>query len=307
MFVEIVFLEEHGRADALSDALLAAGAFSASIEDADAGGSDERALYGEPGVEHERAEVATWPRSRVVALFDASGDIDEAVRRATLAAGCESLVAIERRDVADADWVTLTQSQFDPIRVGGRLWIVPSWHAVPADANDGDAIVLRLDPGMAFGTGDHPTTLLCLEWLLEHVHPGNSVIDYGCGSGILAIAAKKLGAVEVTGTDIDDQAIVAANGNAADNAVDVRFTSSQRFHCPPADIVVANILSNPLKMLAPLLTSLVAPAGRLVLSGVLERQWREVAEAYAPAIVLAPWAIDSGWVCLSGQANVAAA
>jgi ribosomal protein L11 methyltransferase len=169
-------------------------------------------------------------------------------------------------------------------------------------AQAADAIILRLDPGMAFGTGDHPTTRLCLEWLVENLRPGNTVIDYGCGSGILAIAAKKLGAGDVVGTDIDDQAIMAAGSNAVDNAVDIRFTSSKRFKSPPADIVVANILSNPLKMLAPLLMSQVRPTGRLVLSGILERQWREVADVYAPAISLEPWAFDAGWVCLSGRA-----
>jgi ribosomal protein L11 methyltransferase len=298
MFVEIVITEEHGRAEALTDALLDAGALSASIEDADAGSSDEEAMYGEPGVE---APAPAWRRSRVVALFDASADIDAAMNLATEVAGFDGLPAFERREIADANWVDLTQSQFEPIAVGNRMWIVPSWHAKPSQAEAADAIVLRLDPGMAFGTGDHPTTRLCLEWLVENLRPGNTVIDYGCGSGILAIAAKKLGAGDVVGTDIDDQAIIAAGSNAADNAVDICFTSSQRFKSPPADIVVANILSNPLKMLAPLLTSLVGPNGRLVLSGILERQWHEVAAVYAPAVLLEPWAFDSGWVCLSGH------
>jgi ribosomal protein L11 methyltransferase len=237
-----------------------------------------------------------------VALFDASADIDRALRRATDTAGFDDIPAVVRREIADANWVGVTQSQFEPIAVGQRLWIVPSWHTTPAEAGAPDAVVLRLDPGMAFGTGDHPTTRLCLEWLVENLRPGDTVIDYGCGSGILAIAAKKLGAGDVAGTDIDDQAIIAAAGNAAENAVAVRFTSSRRFTSPPADIVVANILSNPLKMLAPLLTSLVRPTGRLVLSGILERQWREVADVYAPALALEPWAFDAGWVCLSGRA-----
>ncbi len=199
----------------------------------------------------------------------------------------------------------LTQSQFGPIAIGDRLWIVPSWHDAPAGATRDDAIVLRLDPGMAFGTGDHPTTRLCLAWLAAHVRGGERVIDYGCGSGILAIAASKLGAVDVVGTDIDDQAIEAARANAAANDVDARFTSSRSFEATPADIVVANILSNPLKVLAPLLTSLVAPGGRLVLSGVLERQADEVAAAYRSvgvgAIALERWDGDAGWVCLVGR------
>jgi ribosomal protein L11 methyltransferase len=300
MFVEIVITEERGRAETLSDALLDAGALSASIEDADAGSLDEEALYGEPGCE---PPASGWRRSRVVALFHQSHDIDGALKRALRDAGIDELPTIEKRDVADANWVSLTQSQFDPIAIGRRMWIVPSWHAPPTDA--ADAIVLRLDPGMAFGTGDHPTTRLCLSWLNDNLVAGESVIDYGCGSGILAIAAKKLGAGLVVGTDIDDQAIIAALANALDNEVEIPFTSSKQFNSEPADVVVANILSNPLKVLAPLLTSLVKPTGRLVLSGILERQWEEVAAAYAPAIALHLWAGDSGWVCLAGRTSAA--
>jgi ribosomal protein L11 methyltransferase len=295
MFVELVVTEDRGRAEALSDALLDAGALSASIEDADAGSSDEEALYGEPGSE---PPASGWRRSRVVALFDATVDVDAALRDACVSLGMP-LPDVERREVADANWVGLTQSQFAPIAIGTRLWIVPTWHALPDVAPD--AVVLRLDPGMAFGTGDHPTTRLCLAWLDRHLARGESLIDYGCGSGILAIAAKKLGAGDVVGTDIDEQAIAAARSNAVDNDVDIPFTSSRTFNAAPADLVIANILSNPLKVLAPALTSLVKPAGRLVLSGILERQWQDVAAAYAPAIALEVWASDAGWVCLSGR------
>lgn len=294
MFVEIVITEERGRADALSDALVEAGALSATVEDADAGSVDEEALYGEPGAE---PPASGWRRSRVVALFDAAADIDTALAHA----GLDRRATQERREVPDANWVAVTQSQFEPIAVGPRLWVVPSWHVPPTSASD--AIVLRLDPGMAFGTGDHPTTRLCLSWLDTQLAPGQSLIDYGCGSGILAIAAKKLGAGDVRGTDIDDQAIIAARANAVDNNVEIPFTSSRDFAAPPADVVIANILSNPLKVLAPLLTSLVAPGGRLVLSGVLERQWEDVAAAYAPRFTLERWAGDSGWVCLVGRAS----
>ena len=296
MFIEIAITEDRGRAEALSDALLEAGALSASLEDADAGSLDEDPLYGEPG---DEAPASTWRRSRIVALFEASADVDEAVRRALADAGIDAAPTVERREVADTNWVGLTQAQFAPIAIGTRLWVVPSWHATPAEA--AGAVVLRLDPGMAFGTGDHPTTRLCLAWLADHLVPGESVIDYGCGSGILAIAAKKLGAGRVVGTDIDDQAVAAARANAADNRVEVAFTASTRFTSRPADVVVANILSNPLKVLAPLLTSLVRPGGRLILSGVLERQWQEVAAAYAPAIALELCAVDSGWTCLLGR------
>ena len=301
MFVEVVLTEARDRAEALSDALLEAGALSAAIEDADAGGPDEEPLFGEPGSEPElEPAAAAWNRSRIVVLFDQHADIDAALAQALEIAGIEAPADYARREVADANWVSLTQSQFDPIAIGRRLWIVPSWHAPPEAANKSDAIVLQLDPGMAFGTGDHATTRLCLTWLEEHMPRGASVIDYGCGSGILAIAAKKLGAGRVVGTDIDRQAVVAARANASANGVEIAFASSSTFEGGTADIVVANILSNPLKLLAPLLTALVAPGGRLVLSGILERQWREVAESYAPEIAMDLWRSDGGWVCLVG-------
>lgn len=313
MFVEIVIVEERRRAEALSDALLETGALSASIEDADAGSLDEQPLYGEPGERSDREPAeptaSAWNRSRIVALFDETTDVDDAFARALEVVGRSDRPVFERREIADTNWVALTQSQFDPIAIDDRLWIVPSWHAPPREALATSAIVLRLDPGMAFGTGDHPTTRLCLRWLVAHLAAGETVIDYGCGSGILAIAAAKLGAGTVVGTDIDPQAIAAAEANAADNGVAIDFVPSTRFTATvtatvtatAADVVVANILSNPLKVLAPLLTSLVRPAGRLVLSGVLERQWQDVAAAYAPAIRLDPWRTEDGWVCLVGQ------
>lgn len=297
MFVEVVFIEERQRAESLSDALLETGALSASIEDADAGGLDEVPLYGEPGVE---PATAAWNRSRVIALFDARSDVDALLRQALDAVGIDATPPTERREIADADWVGLTQSQFEPIAIGRRLWIVPSWHRPPAAADASGAIVLRLDPGMAFGTGDHPTTRLCLAWLDEAMPRGARVIDYGCGSGILAIAAMRFGAVAATGTDIDPNAVSAAVANARDNDVAAVFVASNAFTGPPADVVVANILSNPLKTLAPLLTSLVSDGGALVLSGILERQWAEVAAAYAPAIALTVWRAEDGWVCLAG-------
>lgn len=298
MFVEVVIVEERERAEALSDALLDAGALSASIEDAQAGSVDEQPLYGEPGLP---LPAIAWRRSRIVALFDGDAEVEVALRAALDALGRDDEPTFERRLVADADWVALTQSQFDPIRIGRRLWIVPSWHAVPAEASAAGAIALRLDPGMAFGTGDHPTTRLCLAWLDEHVAGGESLVDYGCGSGILAIAARKLGAGRVAGTDIDEQAVRAARANAEANAVDIAFEWSNTFVGEPAELVVANILSNPLKVLAPLLCGLLRPGGRLVLSGILERQWRDVAAVYAPLVLLEPWLIDEGWVCLVGR------
>ncbi len=297
MFIEIAIVEARDRAEALSDALIEAGALSASIEDADAGSVDEQPLYGEPGIANP---TSSWQRSRVVALFDERADVDAALEAALAEAGIAAKPDVERREVADANWVALTQAQFEPIRIADRLWVVPSWHAVPPEVGD-DAVVLKLDPGMAFGTGDHPTTRLCLEWLDAHLPAGASVIDYGCGSGILAIAAKKLGAGVVTGTDIDVQAVIAARANAADNAADIPFVLSTDFSGAGADVVIANILSNPLKVLAPLLARLVLPGGALVLSGVLERQWRDVAGAYAAWIRLDVWRTRDGWVCLAGR------
>lgn len=302
MFVEVVLIEERSRADALSDALLDAGALSVAIEDADAGGLDEQPLYGEPGTgPSHTVPTGHWKRSRIVALFDAASKIDDALDRAMATAGIVDLPAVERRDIADANWVQLTQSQFDTIAIDERLWVVPSWREPPPTARVPGAIVLRLDPGMAFGTGDHPTTRLCLAWLVRHVEGGERVIDYGCGSGILAIAAARLGAASVVGTDIDEQAVIVARSNAVANDVTIAFSPSTQFAADRAEIVVANILSNPLKVLAPLLASLVAPDGRLVLSGILERQWPEVAAVYAPNIVLEPWRVDDGWVCLVGR------
>ena len=299
MYTEIVLIEDAVHAEALSDSLLDAGALSATVEDADAGNECEQPLFGEPGSAASANGMAVWNRSRIVALFDKKQDIDVAVGHALRANGLSSPPRFDRRDVPDADWVRLTQAQFDPIQIGERLWIVPSWHALPDDARRPDSIVLELDPGLAFGTGSHATTRLCLAWLEAHLRAGQSVIDYGCGSGILAIAAKKMGSGETVGTDIDAQAVEAATANARINGVEVRFMATASFDAKPADVVVANILANPLKVLAPLLAGLIAPRGRLVLSGVLESQWPEVAAAYAPMLELSVWRSDDGWVCLT--------
>ncbi|MDR2112587.1 MAG: 50S ribosomal protein L11 methyltransferase, partial [Candidatus Accumulibacter sp.] len=203
-------IETDGRhAEPLADALLDAGALSAGIEDADAGTADETAQFGEPG----SAATPGWARSRVIALLDADTDVDALLGDCARAAGLPGVPAHTVERVEEQDWVRLTQAQFEPIRVSGRLWIVPSWHSAPDPA----AIVLVLDPGMAFGTGSHPTTRLCLEWLERTVTPGCSMLDYGCGSGILGIAAARLGATDVLGVDIDPQAVTAARNNAARN------------------------------------------------------------------------------------------
>lgn len=280
-------------AESLADALLEAGALSASIEDAAAGTPEETPQFGEPG----SITTPGWDRSRVVALLEADTDVAELIAECVKRAGLDENPAYTRDEIAEQNWVELTQSQFAPIRVSERLWIVPSWH----DAPDPDALVLILDPGMAFGTGSHPTTRLCLEWLESTVTPGVSLLDYGCGSGILAIAAAKLGAGPVVGVDIDPQAVSAAQGNAGRNAVGAEFFESASPIGGQFDIVVANILSNPLKALAPAICALVRPGGQLALSGILEEQADELISIYSPYIALSVADTNEGWVCLSGS------
>jgi ribosomal protein L11 methyltransferase len=297
MLREITLLADAESADALSDALLEAGALSVSIEDADADTADEQPLYGEPGGEPDRA---AWTHNRMSVLLPAGVDPAQ-----FLAGACEGLSIgpppiCRRREVEDADWVRLTQAQFPPTRIGERLWIVPSWHEPPDPA----AINIRLDPGVAFGTGTHPTTRLCLAWLLQNMPRDARVLDYGCGSGVLAIAAAKLGAREVIGTDIDEQALDAARANSGRNAVDALYTAPGQLPAGQFDVVLANILANPLRLLAPMLLARVAQGGALVLSGVLQRQADELIATYARADCALPlrvWAADDGWVCLAGR------
>jgi len=290
MWVSVSLETDAAHAEALSDALLAAGAISVSVEDALAGTELETPQFGEPG----SPTTPLWDDSRVVALFEPADDLVGRIAAAAAAAGIADLPEIAMADVAEQDWVRLTQSQFDPIRISERLWIVPSWHVAPDPA----AINLELDPGLAFGTGSHPTTRLCLEWLEANVAPGVSVLDYGCGSGILAIAAKKLGAGDTVGVDIDPAALAAAADNAARNRVELRLAHSGAPIQQTFDRVVANILTNPLMLLAPLLSSLRKPGGKLALSGVLETQAEQVIAAYAPYLRLVVGASHEGWVRL---------
>ena len=301
MWVSVALKTDAAHADALSDTLLAAGAISVSVEDALAGTDLETPQFGEPDAAGGGPTAPLWGISRVVALFDPGDDLIGRIAAATVAAGIDELPEIELEEVAEQDWVRLTQAQFEPIRINQRLWIVPSWHAAP----DPTAINLMLDPGLAFGTGSHPTTFLCLQWLSEVLRggPGTplSVLDYGCGSGILGIAAAKLGAASVLGVDIDANALIAARDNAANNGVTLGLRHSAEKLEERFDIVVANILTNPLCVLAPLLVGRIAPGGRIALSGVLESQAEEVIAAYAPLIALRAGAVHEGWVRLEGQ------
>ncbi|WP_261546351.1 50S ribosomal protein L11 methyltransferase [Burkholderia multivorans] len=290
---ELVVELAREHAEALSDALLELGALSVSVEDADADTPDEQPLFGEPGLVPERT---AWQHSRVIALL--SPDHEPAVLLAAAAneIGLDATPKFDVREVEEQDWVRLTQSQFEPIPIGERIWVVPSWH----DAPDPDALVLELDPGLAFGTGSHPTTRLCMEWLEQSVQPGQSVLDYGCGSGILAILAKKCGANPVVGIDIDPQAVESARQNSERNRAEVTYGLPDARPAGEFDIVVANILSNPLKLMASMLASKVKPGGRIALSGVLARQADEVAAVYARYVDISVWREHEGWVCLAG-------
>ncbi len=276
------------RAERLSDALMDVGALSVSIEDRDAGTEAEQAQFGEPGLDDPKA----WQRNWVVALLETDVDIDALLVKL----GLPSDIEREVEYVAEQDWVRLTQSQFDPIPISERLWIVPSWHEAP----NPDAIVLVLDPGLAFGTGSHPTTRLCLQWLEQSLRGGESVLDYGCGSGILAIAAKKLGAGKVVGSDVDTQAITASRDNAERNRVGADFYLPDALPAGEFDVLVANILTNPLKALMPLLAGRVRRGGRIALSGILAEQADEVMTLYNSAFDMRMWATEDGWVCLTG-------
>jgi len=279
-------------ADLLSDTLLDLGAISVSIEDAQAETPHEQAIFGEPG----DPPPGIWERNVVNALFP------EEVTTADLLQAIQSDLGLQGFNysteiIAEQDWVRATQSQFEPIQIGQQLWIVPSWH----DAPDPLALNIVLDPGLAFGTGSHPTTHLCLKWLQRHIHQPLTVLDYGCGSGILAIAAKKLGAGLVIGTDIDPQAIQSSIDNAQQNQVEASFHLPDQLPPLQADIVVANILSSALTVLAPALAGTCKTNGKIALSGILESQAEQVSAVYEEWFDMdAPEYLD-GWVLLTGQ------
>ncbi|MDO5653278.1 MAG: 50S ribosomal protein L11 methyltransferase [Brachymonas sp.] len=295
---ELRLLAPEAAIEPISDALEALDALSVSVEDADAHTAHEQALFGEPGMPVEREG---WQRSLLTALFAQEADAQEAARLLALQdffAGSQVL-AVEA--VPEQDWVRLTQSQFAPVEVTPDFWIVPTWHDVPVQARHS----IRLDPGLAFGTGSHPTTLMCLRWLARQPHLQTArVLDYGCGSGILAVAAAKLGAIDIDAVDIDPAAVEATRSNAASNNVTVR--SGLPDMADPAqghyDVVLANILAAPLKVLAPLLCAHLAPGGHLVLAGMLQRQEAELQEVYASnGLGLQVVDQQDGWLLMHGQ------
>ena len=282
---------EGSAAEAWSDALLEAGAISVDITDAAAGTPDEAPQFGEPG----EMLPGAWDRNIVTALFDTASDPEAVVASIAEALGYV-VPAVATSIVEEQDWVRLTQSQFEPIRISDRIWILPSWHV----AVDPGAINLVIDPGLAFGTGSHPTTRLCLQWLEANVRGGDRVLDYGCGSGILAIASSRLGAATVIGTDVDPQALDSSRANAKINHVECEFVGPDGLGDDTYDVVVANILTNPLRMLAPALGQRTRVGGRIVLSGVLAEQTASVIDAYLPWFNVAVWRIDESWAALAG-------
>lgn len=318
---QLVFREalDEAQAEAFSDALVEAGALSAYVEDADAGTSQEAARFAEPRMTAQDARldqapedsVNAWRRNRVVALTGDDADVAALVAAASREAGM-AVPGYVTAPVADEDWVRNSQAQFEPIHIGRRLWVVPSWHEPPATP---EAIVLRIDPGRAFGTGSHPSTRLVLEWLESRLDArqdkeagaGRSgpdmldVLDYGCGSGILGIAAALLGARRVDAVDLDPQALDTARENAGANRVELRVGLPGSLTEGSYDIVVANILSQPLVILAPLLMQRVRRGGHIALSGILEAHAAEVMQAYAHDIALRVAARDDGWVLLEGE------
>ena len=290
---ELCLLVPEDRVESVSDALEALDALSVSVEDADAQTDSEQALFGEPGMPPPRGG---WNRSRVLALFPTGDWAREAaalLQAQDFFEGCQ-LAGIEQ--VPEQDWVRLTQSQFAPVEITPRFWIVPTWHEPPAQASQ----VIRLDPGLAFGTGTHPTTRMCLRWIARQTLTGQRVLDYGCGSGILAIGAAKFGATDIDAVDIDEAAVHATQANARANGAVLHAGLPDRAQ-GQYQTVLANILASPLKVLAPLLCAHVAPGGSLVLAGILERQTDELKQAYEPYARLEVADSEDGWVLMTAR------
>lgn len=290
---ELSLLCPEDRVDVLSDALDALDALSVSVEDADAQTPAEQALFGEPGMPPPKDG---WQRSRMVALFAQETVAKEAAVLLGAQDFFEDCQLLGIQTVEDQDWVRLTQSQFAPVEVTPDFWIVPTWHEPPEQARQ----IIRLDPGLAFGTGTHPTTRMCLRWIAQHGLQGQRVLDYGCGSGILAIGAAKYGATDIDAVDIDEAAVTSTELNALANGVRLQAGLPDKAQ-GQYQTVLANILATPLKVLAPLLCSYVAPGGHLVLAGILERQAEELQVAYAPWVTLEVADAQEGWILMTAK------
>lgn len=283
-------------ADLISDTLMELGALSAIIEDANADTLDEQPIFGEPG----DPPPGIWQQNLVSALFDEDVDISQVMANLQHQTKLANL-QYSTESIQEQDWVRATQSQFDPIKITDKLWIVPTWHSAP----NTDAINIILDPGLAFGTGSHPTTHLCLAWLTQTVSAQHTVLDYGCGSGILAIAAKKLGAGSVVGTDIDPQAIQSSLYNAEQNQVVAEFYHAAKYQSQEFDIVVANILSSALSVLAPALAKSCKTNGKIALSGILKEQAADVSAIYSEWFTMDQPQYMDAWVLLTGTKKCA--
>ncbi|MCY4754165.1 50S ribosomal protein L11 methyltransferase [Pelomonas aquatica] len=290
---ELALVCREADVETVSDALMEIDALAVSVEDADADTEAEHALFGEPGMP---APKAGWERSVVKALFPGEPEATEAATL-ILAQDWAADVHVQAiQAVPEQDWVRLTQSQFAPVEITPEFWIVPSWHEAPPQARR----VMRLDPGLAFGTGTHPTTRMCLRWIAKNAQEWPRVLDYGCGSGILAIGAALHGAQDIDAVDIDPAAVTSSRDNAAANGVTLKpgLPELARGEYP---LVIANILATPLKLLAPLLSAHVAPGGRLILAGILERQAAELKAAYAPWLALDVGDEEDGWILMTAQ------
>ena len=277
--------------DSISDFLLELGAISTSIQDSNLYQNNEELIFGEPNNQSQQF----WENNTVQALFENSIDI-EIIKAALMAKFDTPTYSIGVSNIQDQDWVKLTQSQFSPIKIHDKLWIIPTWHEI----QDKKALNLILDPGLAFGTGTHPTTHLCLLWLLDNVNKDVTVLDYGCGSGILGIAAKKIGAKKVFGVDIDDQAIKSSRDNAEINNVEIFWNNTEIKVDYRTELVVANILSSALSVLAPALAGHCKPNGKIALSGILQSQEKDLKKIYSQWFDFQPSHYKDGWVLISG-------
>jgi ribosomal protein L11 methyltransferase len=290
-WINLTFFAEEKDIDLLSDALETRGAISIFIQDKNLNNSDEELIFGEP----HSGPNKFWATNQIQALFNDSVNIKE-IQDELILNFQDIDFKFTASSVSETDWVKLSQSQFKPICIKDRINIVPSWHKI----NNPKLINIILDPGLAFGTGAHPTTHLCTEWLIDNVSKEKKVLDYGCGSGILAIAAYKLGAKMVKGVDIDPQAIIASKENGDVNECNIDWLNTNEDFKFQADLLVANILSSALSVLAPLLASYCAPKGKIALSGILESQENQIKKIYAPWFTFEQTLKNNGWVCLSG-------